>query len=135
VVGYNDRRSACLIGAEFSVYPAPRRDFTGVPADVAASIERGWLEKEFARARIELEQRHPALESPELGSATTPAARAALRGPSLAFRETGYVSELRLFLVERRWFLGYELRYPEACRDEARRRLEALFEKLPWAGA
>ena len=68
-IGYNDRRPDCLIAATFYVYPTPRMSFVGASADPVASMERGWLNNEFARAKAGIEHHHPAMQSPVIGPA------------------------------------------------------------------
>lgn len=134
-IGYNDRRPDCLIAATFYVYPTPRMSFVGVPPDVVSSMERGWLNNEFIRARAEIEYHHPAMDSPVLGPATTPIGSSVLHGSSLTFHEGGTVSELRLFVYGHQWFLKYRFSYPESCQAAASSRLEAMIPRLPWAAA
>jgi len=132
-IGYNDRSLDCLISATFYVYPAPRMSFVGASPDVVSSIERGWLNSEFARAKAEIEHHHPAMSSPVLAPVTTPSGSSVLHGSSLTFHETGSVSELWLFVYDHQWFLKYRFSYPESCQAEASSRLEAMIPRLPWA--
>jgi hypothetical protein len=134
-IGYNDRRPDCLIVATFYVYPTPRMSFVGASPDVVSSIERGWLDQEFARSKRDIEQHHSAMESVHETPAATPVGGSALRGPSLTFREAASVSELRVFVYGHQWFLEYRFTYPEACQAEARQRLDAMIQELPWAAA
>ena len=134
-IGYNDRRPDCLIAATFYVYPTPRMSFVGASPDAVASMERGWLNNEFARAKAGIEHHHPAMQSPVVGPAATPSGSSVLQGSSLTFREAGSVSELRLFVYGHQWFLKYRFSYPESCQPEASSRLEAMIPRLPWAAA
>ena len=134
-IGYNDRRPDCVIAATFYLYPTPRMSFVGASPDVVSSVERGWLDQEFAQSRAEVEHYHPNLRSLVVGASTTPAAGAVLHGPSLTFHETGNLSDLRLFVYRHQWFLKYRFTYPESCESEAKPKLEALFSRLPWAAA
>ena len=68
-IGYNDRRPDCFIAATFYVYPAPRMSFVGASPSAVASMERGWLNNEFARAKAGIEHHHPAMQSPVVGPA------------------------------------------------------------------
>jgi hypothetical protein len=132
-IGYNDRGPDCVIVATFYVYPTPRMSFIGTSPSVVESVERGWLDREFARSKAGVEQYHSKLESPVVGSCATPATGGDLQGYSFKFRESGNVSELRLFVHRHQWFLKYRFTYPESCEADAERRLEALTRKLPWA--
>jgi len=132
-IGYNDRRPGCLIIATVYVYPTPRMTFVSASPDTVASIERGWLDEGFAQAKAEIERRHPTMHSAVIGPSETPVGSSSLQGSSLIYREGDDVSELRLFVYERRWFLKYRFAYPETCRNDATRRLDALVRQLPWA--
>jgi hypothetical protein len=58
-----------------------------------------------------------------------------VQGPSFGFAESDHLSELRLFLYNRQWFLKSRYTYPESCKTEALARLAALTRQLPWAAA
>jgi hypothetical protein len=115
------------------VYPTPRMSFIGASPDVVSSLEQGWIDEEFDRSKTEIERFHPTMRSPVVRSVSTPAPGAFLRGSSFSFRESGNVSELRLFIHDRQWFLKYRFTYPESCKSEASSRIEAMVSQLPWA--
>lgn len=130
-VGYDTRDPGCLVVATFFVYPTPHMSFVAASPDVVRSLERDWLAKEFARAKAEIAARH-ASESPDETPGAAAPRGAVLDGPSLAFAEAGKLSELRVLVYDHAWFIESRLTYPDACRDDARRRLDALLGALPW---
>jgi hypothetical protein len=134
-IGYNDRRPTCLIVATFYIYPAPRMTFVGASPSVVASLQESWLRDEFARSKAEIEAAHPNLREPSVQPSVTPVSDLLVQGPSFAFAESDHLSELRLFLYNRQWFVKYRFTYPESCRTEALARLGALDRELPWAAA
>ena len=134
-IGYNDRRPACLVVATFYVYPTPRMSFVGASPSVVASIEEGWLRDEFARSRAEVEAAHPGLRGPSVSSVATPLGGSFVQSPSFRFREADKVSELRLLIYDRQWFLKYRFTYPRSCESVATKRIESLNRQLPWAAA
>ena len=132
-VGYNDRAPTCLVVATFYVYPTPRMSFIGASPNVVASLQERWLLTEFARSKAEIEATHPAAHSPAVSPSTAPIRGDRARGASLRFSEGDTLSELRLFIYDRQWFLKYRFTYPTSCESEARGRIDSLLEKLPWA--
>ncbi len=132
-IGYNDHKPDCVIAATFYLYPTPRTSFVGASPDAVSSVERGWLDQEFARSKAEIERYHPGMESPVVGASTTPVAGTVLHGPSLTYHEAGNVSDLRLFVYRHQWFLKYRFTYPESCDADAKSELQALMPRLPWA--
>jgi hypothetical protein len=58
-----------------------------------------------------------------------------VQGPSFTFAESDQLSELRLFLYNRQWFIKYRFTYPESCKTEALARLGAFDRELPWVAA
>jgi hypothetical protein len=132
-IGYNDRRDNCVVAATYYLYPTPRMSFIGTRPDVVASIEQRWLRNEFARAKAEIEQHHPRMHSAVEAPASTPSIPQSLQGSRLSYREEGYVSQLQLFVLDRKWFLKYRFTYPEACERESASRLAAILPRLPWA--
>lgn len=134
-IGYNDRRPTCLIVATFYVYPAPRMTFIGASPSVVTSLQESWLRDEFARSRAEVEAAHPNLREPSVQLPVTSTGAPLVQGPSFTFAESGQLSELRLFLYDRQWFIKYRFTYPESCKAEALARLAALDHDLPWAAA
>jgi hypothetical protein len=134
-IGYNDRRPTCLIVATFYVYPAPRMSFVGASPSVVTSLQESWLRDEFARSKAEVEAAHPNLWNPAVQAFVNPLSDLLVQGPSFAFAESEHLSELRLFLYRRQWFIKYRLTYPESCKTEALARFNALDRELPWAAA
>jgi hypothetical protein len=134
-IGYNDRSLACLIVATFYVYPAPRMSFIGAAPSVVASLQERWLRDEFARSRAEIEAVHPSLREPSVLPSVISVSDSLVQGPSLTFAESDQLSEFRLFLYNRQWFLKYRFTYPESCKSEAVTRIAALTRQLPWAAA
>lgn len=134
-IGYNDRRSACLIVATFYVYPAPKMTFIGASPSVVTSLQESWLRDEFARSKAEVEAAHPNLREPTVQPSMTFVSDRLVQGPAFTFAESDQLSELRLFLYNRQWFVKYRFTYPESCRSEALARLGALDREMPWAAA
>ncbi|MDH3256766.1 MAG: hypothetical protein OEM27_04055 [Nitrospinota bacterium] len=134
-ISYNDQWSNCKIYATFYIYPTPRMNFFGSPQNVVSSITQGWLNDEFGRTKVQVKLYHPLMQSEVVDSVTTPAQGKKLNGYSLSYRETGNISELRLFVYNLKWFLKYRFTYPESCNTEANPRLEKLIHQLPWAAA
>lgn len=132
-VGYNDRRSRCVVVAKFFVYPAPRMTFFGASPSVVASLQERWLRDEFARSRAEIEAAFPSMGTPSVSSSSTLIRGSLANGPFFRFSESENLSELRLFIYDRQWFLKYRFTYPKACQSEATERIDSLIEKLPWA--
>ena len=134
-IGYNDRRSPCLVVATFYVYPAPRMTFIGASPSVVASLEESWLQHEFARSKQEIEAAHPDLREPSVQASVTPVGELLVQGPRFGFAKADDLSELHLFLYNRQWFLKYRFTYPQACKTEALARLAAFTSQLPWIPA
>lgn len=132
-VGYNDPRPDCVVAATLYVYPAPRMSFVGASPQLVASMEERWLASEFARSKAEIERAHPQLQSPLVAVVHTPLLGDRVPSPSFRFREAGSLSELRLQLYDRQWFLKSRFTYPESCRSDAEDRIDALMRELPWA--
>ncbi|HZP43385.1 MAG TPA: hypothetical protein VFD84_17995 [Candidatus Binatia bacterium] len=133
-VGYDARRPGCAVVATFFLRPAPRMAFVAAAPEVVASVERGWLAEELARATAEIRAQH-AVESPRETPAAAAPRGALLDGPSFVFEEGRTVSELRLQLYDHRWIVKSRFTYPASCAEEARRRLDALVPALPWEAA
>ena len=131
-IGYNDSWVNCKISATFYIYPTPRMNFVGTPPSVVSSITQGWLNDEFGRSKDAIKHHHPSMKSMVVGSVATPAQGTPLNGRSLTYRESGKISELRLFVNNLKWFLKYRFTYPESCQSEAGPRLEELIKQLPW---
>lgn len=134
-IGYNDHWSNCNLSATFYIYPTPKMNFVGAPPNVVSSTTQGWLDNEFDRSKAEIQHYHASMQSAVVGSVTTPAQDTPLNGRSLTYRESGKISELRLFTYNLKWFLKYRFTYPESCQTEADSRLKALIQRLPWATA
>jgi hypothetical protein len=134
-VGYNDRRPDCLIVATFYIYPAPRMTFIGASPSVVSSLQQSWLRNEFARSKQEIDAAHPGLRDASVRDRLAPIGDSLVEGPSYEFSEAEDVSEMRLFLYDRQWFLKYRFTYPQSCEADALTRLAALARKLPWSAA
>jgi hypothetical protein len=136
-IGYDDRQPECTIVTTFYVYPTPETPEAAPRADTVVedprAREQSWLDAELAMAHRSIRYNNPAMLLPQLSIASTPSARGTLAGLQLAFRDTSYLSELRLFVWSKRWFLKYRFTYPETCEAEASQRIAALVAAMPWS--
>ncbi|MGH8514668.1 MAG: hypothetical protein ACREV8_12155 [Gammaproteobacteria bacterium] len=134
-IGYNDRRSNCLVVATFYIYPAPRMSYIGAAPNVVASVQARWLDDEFGRSKAEIHAAHPGLREISISPTIGPTGASFVQGPRFRFAAADQQSELHLFLYARQWFLKYRFTYPQSCESDARAALSALTRQLPWAAA
>ncbi len=134
-LAYTSARPDCPIAATFYLYTTPRMDAFGATPATIASAEHEILKLHYAQCKTEIASKHPALEATADADVAIWARGRKLEGFSYTYREAALRSELRLFILQHRWFLKYRFAYPQACEADAHVRIEALVSQLPWADA